>query len=451
MSIAVIVVVIVVVLLVSMFLGAPVQAALGITALVGILFFMGSNHIVRFGAVAYVQSTSASQMVAPLFILMAEFLARGGVAEDIYDVISHGLRKVTGGLAIATTLASTVFAALCGSSVATAATLGKISIGSMIMKGYRSDFATGTVAAGGTLGIMIPPSMTFVLFGIITETSIAKLLIAGLLPGIMLSGLFCLSIIIRCRLNPSLYDGSELREGADESMDKIDIIQKAKEKEHAETLSKTKILYAIPAGVLILIVLLTLYSGVATPTESAGYGAVGALIIVVILRRLTFSLLKDTVASAVRTTCMMLFMAIMGLTLSYVISYLGIAQGLAEFIIGAGMNRWTVMIALFVLWLVLGCLMDPGSMVVLTMPFVFNTLVELGFDPIWIGVTAALMTEVGMITPPVGLNLFVLGNVTGLPLAKIIKGALPYVMVMFIGLVLLCVFPQIALFLPSHM
>ena len=178
----VMVLVIIVILLAAMFMGAPVQAALGFTALMGILLFMDPAHITRFGAVAYTQGTSTSQMVAPLFILMAEFLARGGVAEDIYDIISHWLRKITGGLALATTLASTVFAALCGSSVATAATLGKISIGQMIVKGYRADFAAGTVAAGGTLGIMIPPSMTFVLFGIITETSISRLLIAGLLP-----------------------------------------------------------------------------------------------------------------------------------------------------------------------------------------------------------------------------------------------------------------------------
>ena len=448
-----IVTVIIVVLLVSMFSGMPVQAALGITALAGILLFMGPAHVVRFGAVAYTQATSANQMIAPLFILMAEFLARGGVAADIYDIISHGLRRVKGGLAIATTLASTVFAALCGSSVATAATIGRISIGSMIAKGYRRDFAAGVVAAGGTLGIMIPPSMTFVLFGIITETSIAKLLIAGILPGVMLSAMFCLSIIIRCRLNPSLYDGQELETEPPTGAEKENMPALTRPPVPLEgKVALQKGIAAIPAGALILIVLLTLYTGVATPTESAGYGAVGALIIVLALRRLTWVMMKDTVAAAVRTTCMMLFMAIMGLTLSYVVSYLGIAQGLARLIAENGVGRWTVMILLFLLWLVLGCLMDPGSMVVLTMPFLFQTLTDgLGFNPLWIGVCAALMTEVGMITPPVGLNLFVLGNVTGIKLARIIKGALPFVLVMVIGLVILCIFPQIALFLPNRM
>jgi tripartite ATP-independent transporter DctM subunit len=451
---ALMVVTIVVILLVCMFMGAPVQAALGFTAFCGIMLFMGPAHITRFGIVAYTQATSTSQMVAPLFILMAEFLSRGGVADDIYDAISHAFRKVTGGLALATTLASTVFAAMCGSSVATAATLGRISIGQMVSKGYRSDFAVGTVAAGGTLGIMIPPSMTFVLFGIITETSISKLLIAGLLPGVMLSAMFCVFIYIRCKLNPGLYMSDEKPEELGEG--ELSQIKAAKVEARAigggdEKTVLKKAITAIPAGILILIVLVTMYTGVATPTESAGYGAVGALIIIILIRRFHFNLMKASVAAAVKTACMMLFMAIMGLTLSYVISYLGIASNLAEFIVGSGTNRWVVMVMLFALWFVLGCLMDPGSMVVLTIPFIFPTLLEMGFDPIWVGVVSTLMTEVGMITPPVGLNLFVLGTVTGLPMRKVIVGALPYVGVMLVGLVVLCFFPGIALFLPSHM
>lgn len=475
------VLILVAILLVCMFIGAPVQASLGFTAFAGMMLFMGSDHIIRFGIVAYGQATSASQMVMPLFILMAEFLSKGGVADDIFDVISRVMRKIKGGLALATTLASTVFAALCGSSVATAATMGRISINQMIKKGYRPDFATGTVAAGGTLGIMIPPSLTFVLYGIITETSISKLLMAGLLPGIMISALFCISIIIRCRLNPELIgepSRKERRQKAKAEAAEADRMQATGDGEAAAAnvsemsggaaaatvtvtapgdmdagkMSVSKaILATVPAAILILVVLVSMYTGLATPSESAGFGAVGAFIIVIILRRFSFTMLKDTVANAVRTTCMMIFMAMMGLTLSYVISYLGIAQGLATFIINTGMSRWAVMIMLFILWFILGCLMDPGSMVVLTIPFIGPTLWELGFDPIWVGVVSTLMTEVGMITPPVGLNLFVLGNVSGVPLAKIIRGAIPYVIVMVIGLVLLCVFPQVALFLPSRM
>jgi tripartite ATP-independent transporter DctM subunit len=450
-------VVIIGILLIILFSGAPVQASLGFAAFAGIMLFMDPIQIMRFGAVAYTQSNSQNMMIAPLFLIMAEFLSKGRIASDIYDVLAHALRRIKGGLAVATTLASTVFAAMCGSSVATAATLGRISISSMISKGYRQSFATGTVAAGGTLGIMIPPSGTFILFGIITETSIAKLLISGLLPGLMLSAMFCIYILVSCRLKPSLYDGTELREKEEKERSAAltsttnDLAEQTKSISSEEAYDPKKAFTAIPAGILIVVVIGTMYTGFATPTESAGFGAVGAVLIILVMRRFSVDIMKDSVSAAVKTTCMMVFMAIMGLTLSYIVSYLGIAQAIAGAIAGSGTNRWTVMILLFVLWLVLGALMDPGSMVLLTIPFIFSTLMKLGFDPIWVGVVSTLMTEVGMITPPIGLNLFVLGTISGVPMREIIKGALPYVGVLLLGLVILCFFPQIALFLPSRM
>ncbi|MDR1246672.1 MAG: TRAP transporter large permease [Clostridiales Family XIII bacterium] len=432
------------ILLIAMFIGTPVANALGIAAVVGILVFMEPAQLTRFTIVAYSQSTSMNQMVPPLFILMAEFLSRGGIASDIYNMLSRAMRGIKGGLALATTLACTIFAALCGSSPATAASIGRISIKQMVEKNYRPDFATGTVAAGGTLGIMIPPSLPFVMFGIITETSISKLLMAGLLPGIMLSALFCISIVIRCRLNPSLTVAAEEEyiAGAAVAKDE-DGVSAGGLKLGAST--------AIPAGILILLVLGTLYTGVATPTEAAGFGAIGAFAIIVAIRRFTWDLFKDTLSSTVRTACMMILLIIMGLSLSYVVSYLGLAQELASFIIGTGMNRWVVFSMLVVLWLILGCLMDPGSMVVLTIPFIFPALTAMGFDPIWIGVISTLTVEIGMITPPVGLNLFILKSVSDIDIGVVMKGSLPYVIVMLAGLIILCVFPQIALVIPSHM
>jgi C4-dicarboxylate transporter DctM subunit len=432
------------ILLIAMFIGTPVANALGIAAIVGILVFMEPAQLTRFTIVAYSQSTSMNQMVPPLFILMAEFLSRGGIASDIYNMLSRAMRGIKGGLALATTLACTIFAALCGSSPATAASIGRISIKQMVDKNYRPDFATGTVAAGGTLGIMIPPSLPFVMFGIITETSISKLLMAGLLPGIMLSALFCISIVIRCRLNPSLAAAVEKEEIAGGAA--------AKDEDGVSAGNlKLGVSTAIPAGILILLVLGTLYTGVATPTEAAGFGAIGAFAIIVAIRRFTWDLFKDTLSSTVRTACMMILLIILGLSLSYVVSYLGLAQELASFIIGTGMNRWVVFSMLVVLWLILGCLMDPGSMVVLTIPFIFPALVAMGFDPIWIGVISTLTVEIGMITPPVGLNLFILKSVSDIEIGVVMKGSLPYVIVMLAGLVILCVFPQIALAIPSHM
>ncbi|MBQ9980381.1 MAG: TRAP transporter large permease [Oscillospiraceae bacterium] len=454
-------VILIAILLISLFLGTPVSTALGMTALAAMLLFIDFDNVVRFGSIALTQGTSTNQMVAPLFILMAEFLSHGGVAQDIYDLLSRLLRKIRGGLAIATTLACTIFAALCGSSPATAASIGRISISQMIDRGYKPSFAVGTVAAGGTLGIMIPPSLTFVLYGIITETSIAKLLMAGLLPGVMLSLLFIISIVIRSNINPNLVGemtkqqkaALEARKAAEDTSfgDARELASSVTAQVSNQSMKKL-LLAAVPALVLIVIVLGAMYTGMATPTESAGVGAVGAMIIVFARRRITKKTFGETIRASVKTSAMILFMIIFGMTLSYVISYLGIAQQLATFIVGTGMNRWIVMIMLFILWFIMGCLMDPGSMVILTIPFIYPALVELGFDPIWIGVVSTLCVEIGMITPPVGLNLFVLRSVADqVPMTQILKGALPYVLVLIIGLTILCLFPQIALFLPSLM
>jgi tripartite ATP-independent transporter DctM subunit len=445
-------IVIIAILMVALFIGTPVSNALGITAVVVMLLFMGPQHLLQFGNVAFRQGTNMNMLVAPLFILMAEFLSRGDIAADIYEMLNRALKKLKGGLAISTTLACTIFAALCGSSPATAASIGRMSISQMTTRNYAPSFAVGTVAAGGTLGLMIPPSIAFVTYGIITENSIAKLLMAGLLPGIMLSALLCVSIIIRVRLNPSLageakkYDKA-IAVGNDERGAVAAAQVKAPEEQRS-----INILATLPAFALIIVVLGALYAGVATPTEAAGYGAVGAMVIVFAKRRLSRKMFTDILTSTAKTSCLILFLIIMGFCLSYAISYLGLAQQMANAIIASGLSKWTIMILLYVLWFVLGCLMDPGSMIILTIPFVYPTIIAMGIDPIWLGVVSTLCVEIGMITPPVGLNLFILRSVAeNISMSEIIKGALPYVIVLLIGLVILTIFPQIALFLPSRM
>lgn len=450
---------IIVILLIAIFIGTPVATAIGFTGVAALLLFMGPNFLSHFGTIAYEQGISMNQLIAPLFILMAEFLARGGIAEDLYRVLNKYLHKLKGGLALSTTIACTIFAALCGSSPATAAAIGRISVGSMTKRGYDSSFAIGTVAGGGTLGIMIPPSITFVTFGILTETSIAKLLMAGLLPGIMLSALMCVSIIIRVRLNPSLIGETKKAVAAAKDRHQAKMAEEAAQPatvkideplDQRTTLGQDLML-AVPAFVLIIVVLGAMYTGIATATESAGFGAIGAFIILLLQRRMKLPVFTESMKATARTSAMIIFLLIGGFCLSYVISYLGLAQSLAAVIASTGMNRWVIMILLYVLWFILGCLMDPGSMVILTIPFVFPTLTALGFDPIWIGVVSTLCVEIGMITPPVGLNLFILRSSTNVKMTQIIKGALPYVLVLVIGLVILNIFPGIALFLPSIM
>lgn len=443
---------VVVLLLITLAIGAPVSGSMGFTAIVCMAMFVGMKFVPSFATTAYGQVVSANQLIAPLFIMMAEFLTRGNIAQDIYYVINKWLKKLKGGLAISTTIACTIFAALCGSSPATAAAIGKVSIDEMTKRRYRKSFAIGTVAGGGTLGIMIPPSLTFVQFGILTETSIVKLLMAGLLPGIMLAVLMCVSVVIRVRFNPALI--GEEKYASRGGMFALDDEQRAtvpNEMDQRKTSIGYDLKLALPAVALIVIVIGCMYMGIATPTEAAGIGVFGAIIILLLMKRMNGKVFLNTMVATTSTSSMMLFMMITGLCLSQVITRLGIASDLAAMIISSGVNRWVVMLILYILWFVLGMLMSPGSMVVLTIPFVFPTLVALGFDPLWIGVVSTLCVEIGMITPPVGLNLFVLKNTTKAEMGSIIKGSLPYVAVLLLGLAILNFFPQIALVIPNSM
>lgn len=464
---------IVVILLLAIGEGAPVFAAIGFTAVVTMAMFSGTKFLGSFTTIAFSQGMNSNQLIVPLFILMAEFLTKGGIAEDIFFVLNKYMKRLKGGLALCTIVACTIFAALCGSSPATAASVGRIASKEMTKRGYDNGFAIGAIAGGGTLGIMIPPSVTFVLFGIVTETSIVKLLMAGLLPGIMLAVLMCIYIVVRAAMDPTLV-GEAPRPGSRkhgrlaaaaeaakiakaESADTISEMEsaaaeaKAKREEERGTTLLQDIKLALPALVLIVIIIGCMYTGIATPTESAGIGVIGAFAIVAFNRRLNKAMFIGALKNTTKTSTMQIFLAISGMCLSAVITRAGIATELAELIVGAGVNKWVVMILLFVLWYILGCLMSPGSMIVLTIPFIFETLLTMGFDPLWIGVVSTLCVEVGMITPPVGLNLFILKSTTDVPMGDIIKGSLPYVGVLTLGLIILCLFPQLALWIPSRM
>ena len=466
------------IMLFFMFMGTSVFSSMGFTAILGMLFWLGFKTISMFGNIAYTQASfNENQLIAPMFIMMSEFLSQGRVAEDIFAVLNRGVGRFKGGLAIATTLACTIFAALCGSSPATAASIGRISIAEMTKRGYAPSFAVGTVAAGGTLGIMIPPSITFCLYGILTETSIVQLLMAGFIPGMMLSAFLIISILIRVRVSPSLIgvgaDGKPLKTSADMSLNEArEIMDQAKEaalEERAGKDSKNSdatdgagvaqvaadktatIFTIIPALILIFIVLGTMYFGWATPIEAAGYGVLGSLIIVLAQRRLTGNMFSSVMLNTARTGTMMIFLMICGYTMSYMISYLGISATIANTIAGSGLHRLIVLLAMTVLWFLLGCLMDPASMLILTVPFLHGTLKELGFSSVHIGVLSVLAAQIAMITPPVGMNLFVLKANSNVTMGDIIKGAVPYVLILFLGYILLALVPGISLFLPRLM
>lgn len=450
-----------VILIVNLMMGSPVSTCMGMTAIICMVLFMGPKYLQNFASVAYNRGIEESNIVVPMFILMAEFFSRGGIASDLFHVMSKLTSKIKGGLAIATTLTCTVFAALCGSSPATAATIGRVASGEMTKRGYTKDFTIGCVAGGGTLGIMIPPSITFVMFAMLTETSIVKLLMAGILPGLMLAFLMCISVPLRVAYSPhligedrpsKLFNGRKRYEKrkaliAAGKIDPPEIVDYVEEK----TSIKQDLIMCVPAFVLIFVVLGSIYTGIATATEASAIGAVAALIITICQRRMNKKHFFEALMSTTRTASMMIVMLIAGFCLTQVVSRCGIADKIAIWIVNSGVNKWVVMVLLYVLWYFLGCLIDPTAMVVMTIPFVFPSLCALGFDPLWIGVVSTLCVEVGMITPPVGMNLFILRSSTSFSIRDIMKGAIPYVVILTIGLVILNFFPQIALIIPNNM
>ncbi len=434
--------IILVILLISIAIGGPIATTLGFTASMATLLFLSTGHLSFLGTKMYANAISADNVIVPLFIMMAEFMAKGGIAEDIYYVMAKLTHRVKGGLAVATTLACTIFAALCGSSPATAATIGKVSLDAMKKRGYREDFAIGTVAGGGTLGIMIPPSITLVMYGILTQTSILKLLMAGILPGLLLAALMCGYSILRANIQPEIV--GQQKKTAGQPAQQI-------EYEKYDTTLWQDFLKAGPALILIAVIIYGMYSGAATATECAGLGAVVAFLLVVFKKKMTKQVFFDSMSSTVKSSSMMILMLTAALMLTNVIARLGIASALAELVATMQVNRWVVMFLLIILWYFLGCIMSPTAMVTLTIPFIFDPLMQLGFDPIWLGIVSTLCVEVGMITPPVGNNLFILKQTTGLDIGTIIKGALPQILVLTTGLVILCLFPGIATLIPNLM
>lgn len=422
-------------LLLVFLLGVPIAFGLGFIAVLGTIIFLNPAQLAQLVEIAYEQGTSTTQLVAPLFILMAEIITHGGIAADIYEVLSKWLKKIPGSLGLSTIGASTIFAALCGSSPATAVTIGKISIPQMTSRGYKPSFSVGATVAGGTLGIMIPPSLTFIVYGIITQTSIVQLFMAGILPGLLLSLMLCFFIFVRVKLKPSLVNSPMTKQG---------IVKIAEDKNLLHD-----ILRLFPALGLIIFIIGSMYAGWATPTEAGGIGAFGALIIVLALKRLTWKGFIDILRETAKTSAMILFIIIGGLCFSFTLSALGIPQQLSEVILAFSLNKWVTLVLYYVLLLILGCLMDPVSMIVVTMPFVFPALTSLGFDPIFLGVVSTLLVEIGMITPPVGLNLFVIKGITQMPFKEVVQGSLPFASVLLVGLIILTLFPDIVLYLPN--
>ncbi len=380
-----------------------------------------------YGTVAHYPYT-----IIPLFILMGGFAGNAGITQELYQTFDKWFRRLPGGLGIATIAASAGFAALSGSSVAGAAAMGTIALPEMKRFNYAPRLATGVVAAGGTLSFLIPPSLGFVIYGMLTEQSIGKLLIAGIFPGLLLSLAYMAIIIFQVKMNPSL---APVTPGKVSWREKLLALSGVWE-----------------TFLVFLLVIGGIYLGFMNPTEAGAIGATALFVIVLLKRRLTLDRLFASLLEAIRISVMVLFLVAGANVFSYFLALSTIPTVVSTWLVGLHVSPYVILAIIACLYILLGCFLDAISMMVLTLPVIFPVMIALGFDPIFFGVICVLMMEAGLITPPVGLNVYTLAGVAKeVPMEEIFRGALPF-LISIIGIVILItLFPQIALFLPGMM
>jgi tripartite ATP-independent transporter DctM subunit len=420
------------ILLIILFSRMPIAFGMG---LVG---FFGFAYLVGFGpalgllkTVPYSTFSSHSLSVIPLFILMGAFAFSAGLSRDLYQAAYKWLGHLRGGLAMATVGACACFAAISGSSMATAATMGTVALPEMKKYKYDPALATGAVAAGGSMGILIPPSVILIIYGIITEQSIGKLFLAGFIPGVMEAVFYMLVIALMTRFKPQLGPRGP----------QTDIFEKLK------ALAGTWEVLT-----LFIIVIGGIYMGIFTPTEAAGIGAFGAFIFAVGKKRLTWTAFKGSLSSSIRTSVMVFAIILGAMLLGYFLTVTRIPFDLAGYVSGLQLNRYVILILILLTFIVLGCVIETMAIILLTVPIFFPLIVQLGFDPIWFGILVVRATEIGLLTPPVGLNVFVIKGVApDVPIGTIFRGIVPFLIADICHVAVLIAFPQLVLFLPDMM
>jgi C4-dicarboxylate transporter, DctM subunit len=377
----------------------------------------------------YTVFSSYDLTVVPLFVFMGQILFYAGISRKLYDAAFTWFGHYKGGLAMATVGACAGFSAICGSTNATAATMASVALPEMRRLKYRDELATGVVAAGGSLGILIPPSVIFIVYGIMTEQSIGKLFMAGILPGILLSLLFVLTIYIWVSLRP-------------------EIAPRIERQSFKKKISSLKGL--IEVILLFILVMGGLFIGIFTPTEAGAVGALGGVLIPLVSRQLSWKGFVEGLFSSTRTTCMILMIVAGATVFSHFLAVTTIPRTLSSWVVGLPLPAWGIMLVIMFFFFLGGCFMDALGMILLTIPIFYPVAIAIGYDPIWFGVVIVLVTELGVITPPVGINVYVVSGIAkDVPLEVIFKGAFPFVLTLATYLVIMMLFPQIALYLPS--
>jgi len=420
----------VILLFALMILRMHVGVALGLVAFLGIGIFANFEAAFdRLAQTAFSQSFSYLMIVIPLYLFMGELAFTSGISKDVYRTVNKWMGHLPGGLAMATIGGCAGFSAVCGSSSAGSVVMLSIAYPEMRARDYANSLAIGCIAAGGTMGILIPPSAALILYGIITEQSIGKLFLAGIFPGILLTLLFCVVI----------YAWAKQRS---------DVAPAGEAASWRERIVSLKDLWSVI--LLCFLVLGGIYSGVFTATEAAGIGALAAFFIALIRKQVNKTSLTRAVFNSVKVTGMIFLMVIGATMFNYFLLLSGITNALADFCLSLSLPPTGIVIAIIILYAVLGCVMDAWAMMLIIVPTVYPVILGLGIDPIWFGIVTVIMVEMGLITPPVGLNIFIMsGMVRNVPITTIFAGMLPFVFALFLCVSLLLVFPQIALYLPG--
>jgi tripartite ATP-independent transporter DctM subunit len=416
-------------------LGINVMVVLGLVGALGLAALVGFHAATALLSTVFFDTTHSFHFsVIPLFLLMGFFAMRAGLGEDLFEAASKWLGGLRGGLAISTTLGAAAFGAASGSSVGTATVFTKLALPQMLNRGYDKSLASASIAIAGTLAVMIPPSALVVVYGILTDSSIGALLIAGFIPGILFALILCVAIWVRVRMNPELAP-----------------------METTTYSLREKVLSLRMAGPLVLIIAAIvsgLYLGIFTPTEAGGIGAMLTLILALIRHRGFKSIaLKDTLMETMRTTAMIFAILMCALVFSKFLALSGVTNSVGGFLTGLEVNRWIIVALVALIYLALGMLMDAPALLAITLPITHPVMMNLGFDPVWFGIFVVLLVEIGAVTPPVGINCFVVQSASNgrVQLEDVFRGLLPFVIAGLVMLVLLCAFPQIALFLPERM
>lgn len=411
--------------------GMPVAFAMLLAGVSGLYVFGGATLVIGYLQTTPLAAVSSYELITvPMFILMAEFVIMSGVADDLFKAAATWVGRVPGGLGIATALAGAGFGAISGSSTASAATLSATSIPAMLNRGYEPKLACGVVAISGTLAMLIPPSIALVLYAIIADQNIGALLVGGVIPGLLVTATIALTVYVLVLLDPSRAPPGQ-RYSMREKFASLRVA------------GPMLLLFAAVTGVI--------YLGIATPTEASALGASGALLLTVWRRRLDRASLLHALKASASTTCMIFMIILCAKVFGYFITLTQITQNLVAFVGSMQLAPWVVLIFVLALYFVLGCIMDQIAILILTVPILLPVMTSIGYDPVWFGVIVIVMAEIGLVTPPLGLNVFVVSKYAKRPLEEVFGGIWPHVAAHLIAVALMCMFPQIILWLPSQM